>query len=91
MQPANDLLSQREKNEAYLAARPGHAYALYFPTGGVVELKLAPAEPGRYTLHWIDVSTGEEVPGKEISAPGTLRLETPGQGGWVAVVAAGAN
>ena len=32
--PANELLSDRAENEAYLAARPGQAYALYFTDGG---------------------------------------------------------
>ncbi len=38
VQPANALLSDRADNEAYLAACPGQAYALYFADGGSVGL-----------------------------------------------------
>jgi hypothetical protein len=89
VEPANDLLGSREQNEAYAAARPGQAYVVYFPTHGIVELKLVPAKQGQYTLYWLDVATGKEKPGQEISATDTLHLKTPGQGGWVAAVVAG--
>jgi hypothetical protein len=38
--PANELLTDRKDNEAYLAAKPGEAYAIYFPSGGSVKLDL---------------------------------------------------
>ena len=40
VEPANHLLSDRADNEAYLAAQPGQAYALYFTDGGSVGLDL---------------------------------------------------
>ncbi len=40
VEPANELLSDRAENEAYLAAQPGVAYALYFTNGGAVGLDL---------------------------------------------------
>ena len=43
VEPANELLSERATNEAYLAARPGVAYALYFTNGGSVGLDLRKA------------------------------------------------
>jgi hypothetical protein len=42
--PQMDLLSERERNEAYLAARPGEYYALYFTNGGSVDLDLSGAK-----------------------------------------------
>ena len=38
--PHLELLSDRESDEAYLAARPGESYALYFTDGGSVTLDL---------------------------------------------------
>jgi len=40
VEPAMNLLTDREENEAYLAARLGQAYALYFTNGGEVGLDL---------------------------------------------------
>ena len=37
VEPANELLNDREANQAYLAARPGLAYVLYFADGGAVD------------------------------------------------------
>ena len=39
--PQMELLSSRDSNEAYLAAKPGELYALYFTNGGSVELDLS--------------------------------------------------
>ena len=83
--PANDLLSDREENEAYLAAAPGSAYALYFPAGGSVTLDLAGA-PGPFALHWIDIDSGEWGPETEITGGGPLPLTAPGEGNWAAAI-----
>ena len=83
--PANDLLSDREENEAYLAADPGRAYALYFPAGGGVTLNLADA-PGPFTLHWIDIDSGEWGPEQAVSGGGPLPLTAPGEGNWSAAI-----
>ena len=44
--------------EAFLAARPGQADALYFTEGGSVRLDLRNC-PGKYDLRWIDITTGQ--------------------------------
>ncbi|MEZ6078759.1 MAG: hypothetical protein R3C56_24730 [Pirellulaceae bacterium] len=36
VQAANELLSDREANEAYLAADKGRSYLIYFPAGGAL-------------------------------------------------------
>ena len=58
LKPANERLQDRQDNEAYLAARPGKAYALYFTRGGSVQLDLR-QHPGQLTAHWINIETGE--------------------------------
>jgi hypothetical protein len=93
--PQMDLLSQRESNEAYLAARPGQSYALYFTDGGSVDLDLSDA-PGTFGVTWISVSMGIRT---ESSAAGGYRLmdktlqggrvvtiSAPYKGGWVAAI-----
>ncbi len=80
--PAQDLLSEREENEAYLAAQPGRAYALYFTDGGAVGLDLT-AAPGEYDLHWIEIATGEWGPRATLRGGRVARLKAPGAGHWV--------
>jgi len=83
--PANELLSQREENEAYLAAAPGRAYALYFTDGGAVGLDLR-EQPGTYVLRWISVGSGRWGGTATLSGGRIVPIETPAAGGWVAAV-----
>jgi hypothetical protein len=93
--PHMNLLSDRESNEAYLAAKPGESYALYFTNGGSVGLDLSDA-PGIYDVTWISVSMGVTT---QSSAAGAYRLmsktlqggrivtlSAPYKGGWVAAI-----
>lgn len=85
IEPAMELLSDREENEAYLAARPGDAYVLFFSSGGSVSLDLSEHD-GRFTGRWIDVASGAW--GAEFDLPGgaARQLSAPGEGPWVVVV-----
>ncbi len=83
--PANELLSARDPNEAYLGAAPGKAYVLYFTDGGAVTLDLK-AAPGRYTLRWVSVASGEWGEGGDLKGGSIVPVEAPGGGGWVAVI-----
>jgi hypothetical protein len=83
--PANELLADREDNEAYLAAKPGEAYAIYFPEGGSLGLDLR-TQPGRYQIHWIDISTGEWAAKESLAGVVTAAITAPDQGGWVAAI-----
>ena len=80
---ANELLTDRAENEAFLAAAPGRAYALYFANGGSVGVKLA---DGRYSLRWICLATGEWGKRAAVTGGKTVRIAAPGQGGWVAAI-----
>ncbi len=85
VEPAHDLLSDRADNEAYLAARPGVAYALYFTDGGSVGLDLRQA-PGPFEVRWIDIATGQW--GQRESLPGGDKaiVAAPGKGPWAAAI-----
>jgi hypothetical protein len=85
LQPANELLSEREPNEAYLSADPGHAYALYFPAGGEVRLDLSAAKRS-LAAHWIDIDTGEWGMAEDITGGGSVLLSPPDNGNWVATI-----
>jgi hypothetical protein len=90
VEPANHLLSDRGDNEAYLAARSGEAYAVYFTDGGSVGLDLRPVT-GAFDLKWIDASTGEWGPRETLAGGAVIPLKAPAQGHWVAaIVKAGA-
>ena len=85
VEPANGLLRDRSENEAYLAARPGEAYALYFTDGGSVGLDLTQA-PGRFDVRWIDVGAGEWGQHAAVDGGAIATVSAPAKGHWVAVL-----
>ena len=85
LEPAHQRLSDREVNEAYLAAKPGQAYALYFTDGGSVGLDLQDA-PGRFALRWIDIATGEWGESTELAGGAVVTMTAPAKGHWVAAL-----
>lgn len=85
IEPANHLLSGREVNEAYLAAQPGRAYALYFTDGGAVGLDLTGAS-GPFEIRWIDIATGEWGQREQINGGGIVTITAPAKGHWVAAI-----
>ncbi len=85
VQPANQLLQQRTENEAFLAARPGSAYALYFPNAGQVGLNLT-EQPHRFELQWIDIDHGKLARRTSIQGGRLVSIEAPGSGNWVAAI-----
>ena len=93
--PHMELLSDRESNEAYVAAKPGESYAVYFTDGGSVQLDLSHA-PGTFEITWISVSQGittrtwagggyHQMP-KTIAGGRRVTLSAPYKGGWVAAL-----
>jgi hypothetical protein len=85
VEPANQLLSNRNEDEAYLAAQPGRAYALYFTDGGAVGLDLASAS-GELNLQWIDIGTGEWGPRDKLQGGETATITAPAHGHWLAAI-----
>jgi hypothetical protein len=85
LEPANQLLSDRAVNEAYLAARPGRAYALYFTDGGLVGLDLKNA-PGSFDLRWMDIATGQWGRRENVNGGAIIPVSAPAKGHWVAAI-----
>ena len=79
-----DLLSQREADEAYLAANPGKQYILFFTDGGQVKLDLR--GKGTFKLHWVNISTGKWAGESQLTAGGKITISAPGQGPWAAAI-----
>jgi len=85
VEPANHLLRDRAVNGAYLAARPGQSYALYFTDGGSVGLDLKDA-PGRFDLRWINIATGEWGARETIKGGAIVTINAPAKGHWLAAL-----
>ena len=93
--PQMDLLSDRESNEAYLAAKPGKSYSLYFTNGGSVGLDLSGAT-GSFDVTWISVSMGiitrtssgggYRPMKKTIEGGSAVTVSAPYKGGWIAAI-----
>ncbi len=85
VQPANELLSGRDANEAYLAADKGQAYIVYFPKGGKVQLDV-PDSKGSLILHWINIDSSQPGPQERLSGGGQISLSSPGNNNWAAAI-----
>ena len=84
-EPRNDLLSDRQPNEAYCLAEPGRQYAVYFPDGGAVTLDVSAAQ-GPLEVRWLDISRSAWQKPQTTQGGGTLELQTPGKGQWAVLV-----
>ncbi len=75
--PRQDLLSDREEDEAYLNAKEGSMYGLYFPKGsGSVGLDLKNYEKP-FKIKWIDIGKGQIVVESEINGGNVISIVTP--------------
>ncbi|MHC4118444.1 MAG: hypothetical protein ACYSWO_13165 [Planctomycetota bacterium] len=89
VEPRLDLLTNRQSDEAYLAANPGKAYILYFTKngGGSVGLKLDGYPDTTFELRWVDIGTGNWGPTATISGGSTVTIDRPnGSSHWVATI-----
>lgn len=85
LEPSNALLRDRAENEAYLAAKPGQRYALYFTRGGSVGLDLANTT-GPFAVQWLDIATGEWAKSETLEGGTIAGITAPGEGHWVAAI-----
>jgi hypothetical protein len=83
--PRNDLLHEREPNEAYCLADPGRQYAVYFPDGGAVKLDVS-AAGGPLSVRWLDINRTAWRDPQTAAGGGMLALTTPGHGHWAVIV-----
>lgn len=88
--PRNELLADREENEAYLLADTSGKFAVYFPNDGEVTLDLTDA-PQQLKLKWLHVTESRWEEDTNIQGGGEVRLKTPGNGHWVAIIGQTSN
>jgi len=84
-EPHNDLLGEREPNEAYCSANPGTEYAVFFTNGGTVTLDTSAIEDTA-TMEWLNVLKSEWLPAETVQNTALLRLECPSQDYWVVLI-----
>ena len=85
LKAANELLSDRDSNEAYLAASGGSAYVVYFPAGGRVGLDVSGSK-GPFTLNWINIDTGQSRDQELVVDRDEITLSPPSKDNWVVAV-----
>jgi hypothetical protein len=85
--PHNDLLGDRQPNQAYCLAQPGEQYAVYFPDGGTVKLDVSAVER-EVEVRWLDILHSAWQDPQTGSGGWALELKAPGRGPWAALVLA---
>ena len=88
-EPNNDLLSNREDNEAYTLAHPGKEYAVYFPKGGSVDLNLSidkRADAATVTFRWLNILKSEWTKEQEIPFSDSFTLTAPTEAHWAVLI-----
>ena len=88
-EPHNDLLSNREDNEAYTFANPGKEYAIYFPKGGSVDLDLSTdknTDAKTIKMRWLNIRKSQWTLEKEIPFTDRLTLSQPAEAHWAVLV-----
>ncbi|MDP8246385.1 MAG: hypothetical protein P9L94_20040 [Candidatus Hinthialibacter antarcticus] len=86
-EPAPGVLSECDDNEAYCLAISGKAYALYFPKGGEVNLKLPEPVKSAF-VRWLDPNAGQFLSPKSADIKdNAIRLQSPGmEAPWLVLV-----
>ncbi len=85
LNPGNDLLLEREENEAYLTSNPGEVYIVFFTNGGEIGLDLTTAKSS-FSVTWFDIRDGKMVSENKIDGGKIVTLKAPGKLEWVAVL-----
>ncbi|MEX2514389.1 MAG: hypothetical protein WD398_15910 [Cyclobacteriaceae bacterium] len=83
--PRMDLLSENEENEAYLAAKEGEKYVIYFPMKGEVNLDLK-QNVVNFELYWLDIANEIWISKEPVSNGEILTLVPPMETGSFAVI-----
>jgi len=83
--PGNNLLFDREENEAYLSSKPGEAYIIFFTDGGEVGLDLNEYDSS-FNIKWMEIRKGKWNGESKVKGGNIVQLTAPGADEWVAVL-----
>ncbi|MCF6268968.1 MAG: hypothetical protein L3J41_04600 [Melioribacteraceae bacterium] len=90
VEPHQELLGDRESDEAYLAANPGKEYVLYYTASGqgAVTLDLSNYSGTEFEVSWINISEGTLDISKTVTISGGAKvaINRPAKGYWVAAI-----
>ncbi len=75
-EPHNDLLANREPNEAFCIAHPGREYAVFFPRAAEVTLDVTALDAAA-TLRWLHIVNSEWQPAVAVAAGATIEERCP--------------
>ena len=77
-EPHNELLTDREENEAYCRAVPGKDYLVYFPDAGSVDLEVGSSGSG-LKVDQLEILTGQLTKLIIDEREGIVKLKSPGK------------
>ncbi|MEM9328053.1 MAG: hypothetical protein AAGA85_20470 [Bacteroidota bacterium] len=83
--PAQEMLMDREANEAYVRAIEGETYMVYFTDGGEVTIQ-ARTPDARGSITWLNVMESEWLLPRRIKGGRPLKVKAPEGGDWIAIV-----
>jgi hypothetical protein len=89
VRPEMALLSDRDFDEAYLAASPGEKYILYFTHQGAgsVGLNLEGYLGDTFKIYWVNIDTGEWGPEASVDGGSIQKIYRPDDSAhWVAAI-----
>jgi hypothetical protein len=81
-----DLLSQREPNEAYLSVGPGPKLILFLTEGGSVRVDLTGSAKRELEATWVNITTGEAKEARPVTGGRVITLESPKPGPWAVAI-----
>ena len=88
-EPNNELLTNREENEAYAFVNLGEEYAVYFPKGGSVDLNLSigkKSDATAATIRWLNIRKNRWRKKTEIPFSDSLTLTAPTESHWTVLI-----
>ena len=80
-----DLLTENEKGEAYISAKEGEYYLIYFTNDGGVKLDLN-KQKGKFIVKWIDIKSAEWIGQEKVKAGSMIDLKARSENGCIAVL-----
>jgi hypothetical protein len=83
--PRMDLLDDVEENLAYLSAKEGEKYVVYFTKAGKIKMNLT-GHNQTFSLRWINVDTAEWAMTEEIKGGSSIDLKAVNEKGSIAVL-----
>jgi len=80
----HNLLGGRGQDEAYLTVRGRDQYVLYLPRKAMARILI----DGKFYLRWLEIATGDWSRKFAIEVDDSLRLQSPSEGHWIALIEA---